>query len=189
MMIPPQFSCVWLIISSQPSEGSKTLLAAPWARKVEPSDSMDGWKPYLLEVLRKFKSADKSNWHHRMSVKVSLSLVLVCYYLSAHLVQAAHVIYDDQRDATAAAAAKQELSQIFTKTLTIQVWRPEFERPGRHFVYTTRYVYFFVSLLDQLDDRASLDQLLRRVRKKQGDFINHTKLWEDICLTYAKVRL
>jgi hypothetical protein len=79
------------------------------------------------------------------------------------------------------------MSQIFTKTLTIQVWRPEFERPGRHFVYTTRYVYFFVSLLDQLDDRASLDQLLRRVRKKQGDFINHTKLWEDVCLTYAKM--
>jgi hypothetical protein len=48
-------------------------------------------------------------------------------------------------------------------------------------------VYFFVSLLDQLDDRASLDQLLRRVRKKQGDFIDHTKLWEDMCLTYAKM--
>ena len=67
------------------------------------------------------------------------------------------------------------------------MWRPEYERPGRHFVYTTRYVYFFVDLLDELDDRASLDQLLRRVRKKQGDFINHTKLWEDICLTYAKM--
>jgi hypothetical protein len=49
-------------------------------------------------------------------------------------------------------------------------------------------VYFIVGLLDQLDDRASLDQLLRRVRKKQGDFLNHTKLWEDICLNYAKVR-
>lgn len=48
-------------------------------------------------------------------------------------------------------------------------------------------MYFFVSLLDQLDDRASLDQLLRRVRKKQGDFIDHTKLWEDVCLTYAKM--
>lgn len=110
-------------------------------------------------------------------------------FQSAHLPQAAHVIYDNNKDATAAAAAKQELTQqIFTKTMTIQVWKPEFERPGRHFVYTTRYAYFFVNLLDQLDDRASLDQLLRRVRKRQGDFINHTKLWEDICLTYFKVR-
>lgn len=80
------------------------------------------------------------------------------------------------------------MPQIFTKTMTLQVWRPEFERPGRHFVYTTRYVYFFVSLLDQINDRASLDQLLRRVRKKQGDFINHSKLWEDICIVYVKVR-
>ena len=71
--------------------------------------------------------------------------------------------------------------------MSIQVWRPEYERPGRHFVYTTRYVYFFVNLLDQLDDRAGLDQLLRRVRKKQGDFINHPKLWEDISLIYGKI--
>ncbi|KAJ5541245.1 hypothetical protein N7494_006321 [Penicillium frequentans] len=151
------------------AEGIKALSATPWARKVDSPENMEGWKTYILEVIKKFKSADKSNWHHRMSSK------------------AAHVIYDDDKNTTTAAAAKHEMSQIFTKTLTIQVWRPEFERPGRHFVYTTRYVYFFASLLDQLDDRASLDQLLRRVRKKQGDFINHTKLWEDICLTYAKM--
>ncbi|KAJ5352648.1 Tetratricopeptide-like helical [Penicillium brevicompactum] len=152
-----------------PTEGSKTLQAVPWARKVDAPENLEGWNPYILEVLKKFKSADKSNWHHRMSSK------------------AAHILYNEQKNATSALAAKQELSQIFTKTLTIQVWRPEFERPGRHFVYTTRYVYFFVSLLDQLDDRTSLDQLLRRVRKKQGDFFRHTKLWEDCCLTYAKL--
>lgn len=153
-----------------PAEGSQTLMATPLARKVQPPEDKAGWKPYILEVLRRLKHADKSNWHHRMAVR------------------AAHVTYDDTRDTVSAAAAKNELTQqIFTKTMTIQVWRPEFERPGRHFVYTTRYVYFFVSLLDQLNDRANLDQLLRRVRKKQGDFINHTKLWEDVCLTYAKV--
>ncbi|KAH2763730.1 Histone transcription regulator 3 [Aspergillus fumigatus] len=152
------------------AEGSQTLMATPLARKVQPPEDKAGWKPYILEVLRRLKHADKSNWHHRMAVR------------------AAHVTYDDTRDTVSAAAAKNELTQqIFTKTMTIQVWRPEFERPGRHFVYTTRYVYFFVSLLDQLNDRANLDQLLRRVRKKQGDFINHTKLWEDVCLTYAKV--
>ncbi|PYH93656.1 hypothetical protein BO71DRAFT_354916 [Aspergillus ellipticus CBS 707.79] len=153
------------------SEGSKTLLATPWARKVQPPEDQGSWKRYVIEVLRNLKSADKSNWHHRMAVR------------------AAHIVYDDDKDSsTAAAAAKNELTQqIFTKTMTIQVWRPEYERPGRHFVYTTRYAYFFVALLDQLDDRANLDQLLRRVRKKQGDFINHTKLWEDVCLTYARV--
>ncbi|GLB09644.1 histone transcription regulator 3 [Aspergillus tubingensis] len=153
------------------AEGSKTLLATPWARKVQPPEDQTAWKRYILEVLRSLQKADKSNWHHRMAVR------------------AAHIMYDDDKDsADAAASAKNELTQqIFTKTMTIQVWRPEFERPGRHFVYTTRYAYFFVNLLDQLNDRANLDQLLRRVRKKQGDFINHSKLWEDACLTYARV--
>ncbi|KAL4921920.1 hypothetical protein BDW62DRAFT_98682 [Aspergillus aurantiobrunneus] len=153
-----------------PAEASKTLLATPWARKVQACEDIGSWKKYILEVLKNLKSADKANWHHRMAVR------------------AAHIVYDDDKDATAAARAKGELTQqIFTKTMTIQVWKPEYERPGRHFVFTTRYAYFFVALLDQLDDRANLDQLLRRVRKKHGDFINHTKLWEDMCLTYARV--
>lgn len=44
--------------------------------------------------------------------------------------QAAHVIYDEaSNDLFAAAAARHELNQqIFTKTMAIQVWKPEFER-------------------------------------------------------------
>ncbi|KAL4810020.1 hypothetical protein BDV18DRAFT_51871 [Aspergillus unguis] len=153
-----------------PAEACKALVATPWARKVPACEDRGSWKKYILEVLKNLKTADKANWHHRMAVR------------------AARIIYDDGKDAAAAAGAKVELTQqIFTKTMTIQVWKPEYERPGRHFVYTTRYAYFFVALLDQLDDRANLDQLLRRVRKKQGDFLNHTKLWEDMCLTYARV--
>lgn len=72
--------------------------------------------------------------------------------------------------------------------MTVQVWRPENERAGRHFVYTTRYVYFFVQLLDQLDDRANLDMLVRRVRRKVNDYLNFPKLWEDTCATYIKVK-
>ncbi|WEW54969.1 Histone transcription regulator 3 [Emydomyces testavorans] len=101
---------------------------------------------------------------------------------------AAHVIYDDAKDVEAAAATKHELSQhVFTKTMTLQVWKPENERPGRHFVYTSRYVYFFVHILDQLNDRAGLDLLIRRVRRKPNDYVNYTKLWEDICTTYIKL--
>jgi hypothetical protein len=55
---------------NQPVEGAKVLLATPWARKVDAPDSIAGWKPYILDVIKKFKSGDKSNWHHRMSAKV-----------------------------------------------------------------------------------------------------------------------
>lgn len=85
--------------------------------------------------------------------------------------------------------AKHEFTQqIFTKTMTLQVWKPEHERPGRHFVYTTRYVSFFVRVLVQLGDRASLEALTKRVRKKAGEYVGFAKLWHDICLAYLKVR-
>ncbi|OJD18135.1 hypothetical protein AJ78_01801 [Emergomyces pasteurianus Ep9510] len=152
----------------KPEDARERLLATPYARKV--SVNNNGWKPYILEVLKALRNADKSNWHHRI------------------VLRAAHIIYDDFKDDASAMAAKSEVSQqIFTKTMTLQVWRPENERAGRHFVYTTRYVYFFVGLLNQLNDRANLDMLIRRVRRKPNDYVNHTKLWEDICLTYIKL--
>ncbi|KAL1978370.1 hypothetical protein VTN31DRAFT_1229 [Thermomyces dupontii] len=154
----------------EPRQAGEILSETQWGRKFSVPEDIDGWKPYVLDVLKNLKNADKSNWHHRI------------------LARAARVHYESQKDAAGAAAAKNELMpQIFTKTLTLQVWRPEHERPGRHFVYTTRYMYFFLELIEKANDRQSLDQLLRRLRKKQGDFINHTKLWEDMCLVYARL--
>ena len=105
--------------------------------------------------------------------------------------QAAHVIYDESSsDNLAQLGAKHELAQqIFTKTMSIQVWKPEHERAGRHFVYTGRYVSFFVKLLVQLGDRASLEALGRRVRKKPGDFVDHASVWSEVCAAHLKVRV
>ncbi|KAK2858524.1 hypothetical protein FQN49_004648 [Arthroderma sp. PD_2] len=154
----------------EPKEASEKLLATPWARGLSPATDMDSWKPFILGVLKQLQNADKSNWHHRV------------------VARAAHIKYDDSKDNDAAMAAKNDLTQhIFTKTMTVQVWRPENERAGRHFVYTTRYVYFFVQLLEQLDDRTNLDMLVRRVRRKVNDYLNFPKLWEDTCATYIRL--
>lgn len=104
--------------------------------------------------------------------------------------QAAHIIYtNSSSEAQAALDAKHELTQqIFTKTMAIQVWKPDNERPGRHFVYTGRYVRFFVRLLYQLNDRSSLEALARRIRKKAGDFVGHVGIWQELCQAYLKVR-
>lgn len=68
-----------------------------------------------------------------------------------------------------------------------QVWRPDNERPGRHFVYTGRYVSFFVRLLYQLSDRTSLEALAKKNRKRSADFFNHTRIWEEVCMAYLRV--
>lgn len=73
--------------------------------------------------------------------------------------------------------------------MAIQVWKPDNERAGRHFVYTGRYVRFFTRLLYQLNDKASLEALARRIRKRAGDFVNHAGIWEEVCHAYLKVSL
>ncbi len=99
------------------------------------------------------------------------------------------MIYDDSADdITAAMGAKHEFTQqIFTKTMTLQVWKPENERAGRHYVYTSEYVTFFVQVLLQQNDRFNLEALVRRVRRRPNDFFRHNKVWQDICISYLKV--
>ena len=152
------------------SEWMQVLQVSSHTRKVE-RESRDHWELYILSVLKSLRAADKANWHHRM------------------VARAAHVHYDNSTDdVLAARAAKYELTQqIFTKTMTVQVWKPEFERAGRHFVYTTRYVRFFVKLLLQTADRAGLEGLGKKVRRKQGDYVDHALVWSEICLSHLRL--
>lgn len=149
-------------------EGWQHLNATPYTGKAPSPQDPEEWESYVLQALKQLRAADKANWHHRM------------------VARAAHVIYDDSpEDVIAARGAKHELTQqIFTKTMAVQVWKPEYERPGRHFIYTGKYVRFFLELLVKLNDRASLEALGKRVRKKPGDFVDHPKLWSEVCMAH-----
>jgi hypothetical protein len=146
--------------------------ATRYAQGVNLSQDEDGvdWERYMIDILKKLSHADKANWHHRITNR------------------AAHVLYDESPNLAGALGAKHEFTQqIFTKTMTMQVWKPEYERPGRHYVYTGRYVQFFVHVLEQLSDRGSLDALVRRIRRKTTDFLDHTKIWEEAATTYVRL--
>lgn len=75
---------------------------------------------------------------------------------------------------------------MFTKTMTLQIWKPVHQRPGRHFVYFARYIKFFAKILEQLNDRTGLEGLARRVRKRQADIFEHASVWHEICQSYLK---
>ncbi len=96
----------------QVSEAHTILEATPYIKKVPQPYDEDTWEPFVLRVLNVLRTADKANWHHRMAAR------------------AAHIIYDGSEDElVAAVAARHELTaQIFTKTMHVQVWKPEFER-------------------------------------------------------------
>lgn len=151
-------------------EGCSILTATPHTAKIEPVSEFDSWEPYILKVLRSLRAADKLHWHHRM------------------IYRTAAILYRDGTQESYCLAAKQELmQQMFTKTMMMNVWRPENERPGRHFVYTTRYADMFIKILDFVEDRSLLDALARRVRKKTGEFFEHGNLWQYLCTAYLKV--
>ena len=152
------------------AKGVEMLSNTPFAENITSLTNVDEWEGYILSVLKALRKADNSSWHHRI------------------IARAAHVIYDKSTDMSVAQAAKHELTQqIFTKTMAVQVWKPEHERPGRHFVYTTRYTRFFVNLLVQTNDQPNLEALARRVRRKQTDFFEHTMLWQDLCRSYLQL--
>ena len=159
--------------------GKEALDNTPYSRSVTFPQEMEEWVPYVLGILKNLRAADKSNWHHRM------------------IARAAHIVYDDS-DSRAdpagpsqnlgAMGAKHELTQqMFTKTMVLQVWRPECERAGRHFVYTARYTRFFVQILEQLKDRSNLEMLARRVRRRPHDVFEHSAVWQDICNAYLRL--
>ena len=170
-------------------EGCRFLKATAYSRKVPDVQDEDDWPSYILQIIKALRSADKANWHHRMVARVCFIIHRPVRRRLTHL-KAAHIIYkSNTNEAQAAQDAKHEITQqIFTKTMSIQVWKPDNERAGRHFVYTGRYVRFFVRLLYQLNDKSSLEALARRIRKKAGDFVGHLGIWQEICQAYLKVR-
>ncbi|KAL8872240.1 MAG: hypothetical protein Q9174_002096 [Haloplaca sp. 1 TL-2023] len=151
--------------------GCEAMSLTPYGRKIPPVQDFDDWEGYILQVLKALRSADKANWYHRM------------------VVRAARTLFDGSpNDPIALRAAKSELTQqIFTKTMTIQVWKPELERPGRHFVYTRRYSHFFLKLLHDLKERAGIEALGRKIRRKAGDFFKHGSLWQETCMAHLSL--
>ena len=151
-------------------KGLEILSHTSYSQNIGGAENADDWERYILAVLKALRSADKSAWHHRI------------------IARAAHIIYDEGKETMMAHGAKHELTQsMFTKTMAVQVWKPENERPGRHFVYTTRYTKFFVDLLDMTGDKVNFEMLAKRVRKKTADFFEHTKLWQDLCMRYLRM--
>ena len=158
----------------EPQAGANLLQEQPYAiRKgdhINISDQED-WEPFILESLRHLRNSDKQHWHHRMIARV------------------ASILYDDQRpDYVQALAARHEFREsVFTKTMHIQVWKPDAERPGRHCVYMERYVRLMIKLLWIAKDKASMEALAKRVRKKANDFHRFSQVWTDCCTIYLRL--
>ncbi|ERT01073.1 hypothetical protein HMPREF1624_02310 [Sporothrix schenckii ATCC 58251] len=94
---------------------------------------------------------------------------------------------EEVRKGKAQAAFAVLRESMFTKTMVMNVWKCDAERPGRHHVFTEQYIRFMTRLLVVLDDRINLEALLRRIRKKGADFYHFNDLWQTCVVSYLRL--
>ncbi|KAI8854461.1 hypothetical protein BC829DRAFT_192245 [Chytridium lagenaria] len=114
----------------------------------------------LCQELGNIKSIDKKRWHHKPFWRQHW--ILANFFKDVN-------------------AAKTELLSLFhfktTSKTFVNFWRPEFERPGKHFVYIDKYVGALISLLVQTRDLDNLATLIKKT-KRADDILLHPT---DIC--------
>ncbi|KAI1154038.1 hypothetical protein F4825DRAFT_413281 [Nemania diffusa] len=134
---------------------------------------LKSWEVYVIRTLTQLREKDRSNWQHRIFMR--------------H----ARILFNENSedssvdDALAAFSVLKE--SMLTKTMVMNVWKCDAERPGRHHVYTEQYVRFVVKLMVVLKDRTSFEAMLRRLRKKGADYYHFSDLWQACCLAYLRL--
>ncbi|KFA52377.1 hypothetical protein S40293_06023, partial [Stachybotrys chartarum IBT 40293] len=164
------------------ADAASILSKQPFGITVSPDDFFasfsepEDWEEYVIRNLTKLKDKDKSNWQHRIIMR------------HARILFADSSKGEDEDSVPGAKAAFGVLREnMFTKTMVMNVWKCDAERPGRHHVYTEQYVRFMTRLLVILSDQINLEQMLRRLRKKGADFYHFPELWQFCCISYLKL--
>lgn len=147
-----------------------------FASFTEPED----WEEYIIRNLTKLREKDKSNWQHRIVIRHAK--ILFDESTSDDLVE-----NSGDRIVAARAAFLLLKDSMFTKTMVMNVWKCDAERPGRHHVFTEQYVRFMTNILVILSNRVDLELLLRRLRKKGAEFYHFADLWQYSCTAYVKL--
>jgi hypothetical protein len=168
-------------------EAGMLLHNTSYAQSVALPESREEWPLYVLSILKRLRVADKQNWHHRMIYRTAQIIHDFPRLVEDFIPSQCESEIDDPALLGSAGARHELTQQMFTKTMVLQVWRPDAERPGRHFVYTTQYTRFFVKILEDLQDRTNLEALARRVRRRNHELFEHTAVWQDICSAYLRI--
>jgi hypothetical protein len=168
-------------------EAGMLLHNTSYAHPVAFPDTREEWPLYVISVLKRLRVADKQNWHHRMIYRTAQIIHDFPRQVQDFIPRQCEAEIKDSAMLGPAGARHELTQQMFTKTMVLQVWRPDAERPGRHFVYTTQYTRFFVKILEDLQDRTNLEALARRVRRRNHELFEHTAVWQDICSAYLRI--
>lgn len=124
----------------------------------------------IIVALKTLDDYDKKNWHHKPRYRL------------------ARVLYEEFGDIK---GAIQEMNNFMmlkqTSKSLILIWKPDNERPGKHFYYTYEYCRFFIELLTKNLDVNSLVQMLPKLKRSNSIMINLYTIWEMICSSICKI--
>lgn len=168
-----------------PESGVRTLFRQWFARDIVIREQckpmqMEEWQRMVISVLRILQDMDKANWQHRIIARHAR--IIFDYKLNN-----AETVSETSKLVQAKAAFSILRESMFTKTMVMNVWKCDAERPGRHFVYMEQYVRLVVSILRVLGDRNRLVALLRRLRKRGADYYHFGELWHNCCYEYLSM--
>ncbi|KAF9200873.1 Histone transcription regulator 3 [Haplosporangium sp. Z 27] len=125
----------------------------------------------LCEGLARIRHIDKRHWHHRPVFRQSSILY--------------HVYHDVDRAKSGMLSLFQIKSNL--KTLVSSVWKPEFERSGKHFIYVGEYTKFLIILAKESNDVETLNSLARKIRRATGLLLDLKEIWELLYESYLAV--
>ncbi|KAI9092852.1 hypothetical protein DFS34DRAFT_277907 [Phlyctochytrium arcticum] len=117
----------------------------------------------IRDMLERIKTIDRKRWQHKHRFRLAW-----LEYHAAHSPQTAKTTLST-------------LVRIEDKTKTmIHFWKPEFERPAKHFLYAHKYTMFMILLLKETEDVEGLRRVCRKIRKAED-----VLLWPDRVWRYA----
>ncbi|EEB05890.1 HIRA interacting protein Hip3 [Schizosaccharomyces japonicus yFS275] len=117
---------------------------------------------YILECLRVLRKLDSKHWYHRPVYRIAK---LLEHFGNIE-------------------GAKEEMESLFSIRSTVKgllnIWRPTYERAGRHFYYAAEYTKYLIYLTRKTDDVVTLKQLLKRFRRSAPSVLDHKQIWIDV---------
>lgn len=132
--------------------------------------SLESFFKGTFQCLQKLTSIDKKGWYH----KPTFRLAMIAYHDFSDLKEAQSLIL------------KYFLLKSSNKTF-LQLWKPEHERPGKHFVYMYQYTQFYITMLKHENDLTALTLLFPKLRRANSTMLLLYFAWELICSSYCNI--
>ena len=101
----------------------------------------------IIDLLRALLTHDKKKLQHRPQYRI------------------AKILYHEFKDIDGALEEMENMVSIKNSKNLINIWKPEYERPGKHFVYAHDYLVFFITLLLEKNDFNGIALVIKKVRR------------------------